>query len=107
MAWWVWVLIWVALIAVAAAVLVPMILSVLRQLDEFQRELATASQRFALISQQLERLEDQHPATPEPDAGVVQRRGDRDKAIRQAKALTTMRLRARDPLGVRVGEHNG
>ncbi len=113
MAWWVWVLIWALLVAGAAVVLVPLVLSALRRMREVNREIAIATQRFALISEQLEQLQAataEAARSPGPavfdDLSHVRRA--RAKAVRQAQAMTAMRIQARqDRRPALPGERTG
>jgi len=99
MAWWAWAILFVVLILVIAAVLGLMALGLWRQFTDVRREVRVATERFALISEQLERLQEaqQKLAKPEPavlgDVGELRRQ--RDKAIRQARAVTELRIRVR------------
>jgi hypothetical protein len=71
-AWWIWVLIWIALFLLAALVLFLLARSVWRKLRLLFSDLGTASDRLAAVSAELERLQQQDPPGAEP-AAVFQR----------------------------------
>jgi hypothetical protein len=60
--WWLWVLIWLALLLGALIVLFLLLRGVWRKLRLLFAELGTASDRLAAVSAELERLQDRTPA---------------------------------------------
>jgi hypothetical protein len=95
-----WLAIWGVLVIGAALVLVPLGLSVLRRFREFQHEAGIASERFAQLNDQLEQLQaataqSAQPGQPAVFDDLARLRRERDKAVKRAKALTAMRIRAR------------
>ena len=108
MAWQIWVAIWAVLVIGAALVLVPLGLSLARQIHEVGREISIATERFAQINDQLERLEQLQAGMASSSAGTAEAavfddvnrlRRERARAVRRAKAMTQMRIRSRKDLG--------
>ena len=101
MAWWAWVAIWGALVAAAGIFFLVMGLSLRRQVHDVTHEIEVASERFALITEQLERIQAASDAAataapqPAPFDDVSRLRREHSKAVRQAKAITVMRIKAR------------
>lgn len=102
MVWWAWVAIWACLIAAAIMLFVVIGVSVRRQVREVSRELEIASERFALLNQQLEQIQAAREAAaqastpqPAPFDDVSRLRREHTKAVRRAKAMTAMRIQAR------------
>jgi len=64
--WWLWVLIWVLLVLCALLFLFLLVRQVWRKLRLLARELSTASERLAAVTDELQRLQDRSPDAPQP-----------------------------------------
>jgi predicted PurR-regulated permease PerM len=64
--WWLWVLIWVLLVLFALFFLFLLLRQVWRKLRLLTRELSTASDRLAAVTEELQRLQDRSPEEPKP-----------------------------------------
>jgi hypothetical protein len=97
MAWWWWLLIWVALFVAAGALFAVILLSLWRKGVELASELTEAADRFALISENLERLA---PPAPKPavfdDQAAL--RAQRERTLKLARARNAVRMRQRSEL---------
>lgn len=68
MSWWLWVLIWIALALGALFFLFLMLRQLWRKLKLLFADLSTATERLSAVADELERLDQQHRADPEPAA---------------------------------------
>jgi hypothetical protein len=66
--WWLWVLIWVALFIGALVFFFLLLRQLWRKLRLLFRDLSTATDRLAAVSEELERLQDRSDSTTEPVA---------------------------------------
>jgi hypothetical protein len=97
MAWWWWVLIWVGLVLAAGTMFAFILLSLWRRGIDLAREIGAAGERFALITEHLERLAPP-PAQPAVFDDQAQLRADRERALKLARARNAMRMRQRSEL---------
>jgi flagellar biosynthesis/type III secretory pathway M-ring protein FliF/YscJ len=66
--WWLWTLIWIALFVGALVVLFLLLRQVWRKLRLLFRDLSTATERLAAVTEELDRLQDRTSTDSEPAA---------------------------------------
>ncbi len=66
MAWWGWLLVFVALFALSVVVLFVLVRSLWRKAMALMEELGTASEQLEQVTAHLDRLDDATPAAAEP-----------------------------------------